>query len=107
MVAGVAGAQIERVSVRSDGKQANDQSSGPATNEDGSCVAFWSDASNLLPAGPNADTNGATDVFVYYRWALGAFILVMMTIAVEDATVTPKNPKIPKNSAVSGDMRVG
>lgn len=66
-VAAVATAQVERVSVRSDGKQANGPSSGAATNQDGSCVAFWSDATNLLPTGAGGDTNGARDVFVFHR----------------------------------------
>jgi Tol biopolymer transport system component len=63
-VAGTAGAQIQRASVRSDGGQANAPSSGAATNENGSCVAFYSDASNLIPRGATGDTNAAADVFV-------------------------------------------
>jgi YVTN family beta-propeller protein len=51
---------LERVSIRSDGGQANGPSSGAVTNENGTCIAFWSNATNLVPG----DTNGATDVFV-------------------------------------------
>lgn len=67
VVATSAVAQADRVSVRSNGRQANAQSSGAATNQDGRCVAFWSDATNLLPAGPTADSNGVRDVFVFRR----------------------------------------
>src|SRR5437667_281655 len=53
----------ERVSVASDGTQANNASSYPALSADGRLVAFQSDATNLVAG----DTNGATDVFVHDR----------------------------------------
>src|SRR5881409_2729990 len=53
----------ERVSVASDGTQANNVSSYPALSADGRFVAFESDATNLVAG----DTNGATDVFVHDR----------------------------------------
>src|SRR6266446_2495738 len=53
----------ERVSVASDGTQANNASSYPALSADGRFVAFQSDATNLVAG----DTNGATDVFVQDR----------------------------------------
>jgi hypothetical protein len=49
-----------RVSSASDGAQANGDSYVPAIAGDGSAVAFWSDATNLVPV----DRNGKTDVFV-------------------------------------------
>src|SRR5947207_692369 len=52
-----------RVSVASDGTQANNVSSYPALSADGRFVAFQSDATNLVAG----DTNGATDVFVRDR----------------------------------------
>ncbi|MGH8881247.1 MAG: hypothetical protein ACRD0P_28525, partial [Stackebrandtia sp.] len=52
-----------RVSVASDGSQANDTSDGPAFSADGRYVAFVSLADNLVPG----DTNGAHDVFVHDR----------------------------------------
>lgn len=55
---------VARISTRPDGRQANGPSAGGALSGDGSCVAFYSDAANLLPAGPGADTNQARDVFV-------------------------------------------
>jgi Tol biopolymer transport system component len=61
--------QTTRVSVASDGTQANDQSFRPAISADGRYVTFASVASNLVPG----DTNGAqgvflgTDVFVHDR----------------------------------------
>lgn len=50
-----------RVSVSSDGRQANAQSSDAAISADGRHVAFLSGASNLVPR----DTNGDTDVFAW------------------------------------------
>src|SRR5439155_7441870 len=52
-----------RVSVASDGTQANNVSSYPALSADGRFVAFQSDATNLVAG----DTNGTTDVFVHDR----------------------------------------
>lgn len=56
----------ERVSVASDGTQANDVSLKPSISADGRFVAFRSRASNLVAG---ADTNGYADVFVYDRQA--------------------------------------
>ena len=50
----------QRVSVATDGTQANGDSGSPAISSDGRYVAFSSDASNLVPG----DTNGEPDVFV-------------------------------------------
>ena len=49
-----------RVSVASDGTQANSNSFGPAISPDGSFVAYASDSNNLIPS----DTNNARDIFV-------------------------------------------
>ena len=57
--------KIERVSVASDGAQANSPSFGPAISADGRYVAFFSRASNLV----RGDTNGKVDVFVHDRQA--------------------------------------
>jgi uncharacterized membrane protein len=54
------GAFIERVSVATNGTQANRGSYLPAISADGRYVAFVSLASNLVPG----DTNGSGDVFV-------------------------------------------
>ena len=53
----------ERVSVRTDGMQANGSSAYPSISYDGRYVAFQSDATNLV----NSDGNAATDVFVRDR----------------------------------------
>lgn len=53
----------ERISVASDGTQANNYSSGSAISADGRYVAFSSLASNLVPG----DTNGKSDIFVRDR----------------------------------------
>ena len=52
-----------RVSVDDSGTQSNSDSFRPSISADGRYVAFYSEASNLVPG----DTNGATDVFVYDR----------------------------------------
>jgi Tol biopolymer transport system component len=50
----------ERISVASDGTQANEYCSSPALSADGQHVAFYSPASDLVPR----DTNGEPDLFV-------------------------------------------
>ena len=52
-----------RVSVSMGGAQANGGSDEPSISADGRFVAFWSDASNLVPG----DTNGQEDMFVHDR----------------------------------------
>jgi archaellum component FlaF (FlaF/FlaG flagellin family) len=54
---------IERVSVASDGTQANGESVEPAISADGRFVAFKSAASNLV----SGDTNGYSDIFIHDR----------------------------------------
>jgi archaellum component FlaF (FlaF/FlaG flagellin family) len=54
---------IERVSVRSNGAQANGLSTRPALDGTGNLVAFDSSATNLVPG----DTNQALDVFLHNR----------------------------------------
>ena len=55
----------ERISVDSSGAQGNADSFWPSISADGRYVAFWSNASNLVPG----DTNGVEDVFVRDRQA--------------------------------------
>jgi len=55
--------QTTRISVASDGNQADDVSFEPSISADGRYVAFTSGASNLVPA----DTNDVYDVFVHDR----------------------------------------
>jgi Tol biopolymer transport system component len=55
--------QTSRVSVASDGTQANGSSSRPSISADGRYVTFESGASNLVPG----DTNNKQDVFVHDR----------------------------------------
>jgi Tol biopolymer transport system component len=52
-----------RVSIASDGAQANGYSYSPSISADGRYVAFRSDATNLVPD----DTNGSYDIFVHDR----------------------------------------
>ncbi len=62
-ISGHAQLLVERVSVVSDGTQANGYSSHASISADGQHVAFVSAAMNLVPA----DTNGQRDVFVRDR----------------------------------------
>jgi Tol biopolymer transport system component len=50
-----------RVSVDSNGLEGNGVSGGPSISGDGRYVAFWSQATNLVPG----DTNGFRDIFVH------------------------------------------
>lgn len=52
-----------RVSLASDGTQANGPSEDASLSADGRYVSFWSEASNLVPG----DSNGVRDVFVHDR----------------------------------------
>lgn len=62
-----------RVSIATDGTQANDDSWVPQISAVGRWVVFFSDANNLVPD----DTNDAQDVFVHDRGSAGcAFALV-------------------------------
>ncbi len=54
---------IQRVSVASDGSQGNGYSFAPTINGDGRYVAFYSEASNLVPG----DSDGTWDVFIHDR----------------------------------------
>jgi len=55
--------ETTRVSVASDGSQANNSSFDSSISADGRYVAFYSYASNLV----NGDTNGVPDIFVHDR----------------------------------------
>jgi Tol biopolymer transport system component len=55
--------EMARVSVATDGAQANGDSSGPSLSADGRYVVFVSAATNLV----TADTNGEPDVFIHDR----------------------------------------
>ena len=57
--------QTERVSVGTAGTEADGLSSDPSISPDGRYVAFWSEATNLVPD----DTSGKRDVFVADRVA--------------------------------------
>lgn len=55
--------QFERVSIATDGTQADEDSSDPSISPDGRFVTFWSAASTLVAG----DTNGARDIFLHDR----------------------------------------
>ena len=75
-----------RVSVRTNGAQANGASSAPEISGDGRFVAFYSDASNLL----NGDTNGYADIFVHDRQA-GQTTRVSVNSSGEEANSPPSD----------------
>lgn len=54
---------VELISQKPDGGQPNGNSNGAVASDDGRCVAFYSDATNIVPL----DSNGFTDVFLYDR----------------------------------------
>lgn len=84
-----------RVSVASDGSQANDHSSNPALSLDGQHVAFESRATNLATG---AD-NGAMDVYVH-DLATGATERVSLPLGGGALTLSAENP------ALSADGRI-
>ncbi len=55
--------ETKRISVASDGTEANDSSGDPAISGDGRYIAYMSNATNLV----DQDTNGCFDVFLYDR----------------------------------------
>jgi Tol biopolymer transport system component len=62
-VVDVPSGNIDRVSLSTDGGQANDRSYSPSISADGRIVAFASFANNVVPD----DTNGLLDVFLHRR----------------------------------------
>ena len=56
---------VELVSLSFTGGQPNGNSNGAITSADGRCVAYYSDATNILPF--RADSNNFTDVYMYDR----------------------------------------
>jgi len=86
--------RTRRVSVASDGSQANGYSYGAAVSGDGRVVAFWSEADNLV----TGDSNDTADMFVHDR-ATGRTERVSFASdgQVNDSSFWP---------AVSGDGRI-
>ncbi len=83
-----------RVSVASDGTQGNDESGIAAISADGRYIAFWSEASNLVPG----DTNGEGDIFIRDR-DTGA------TTRVSVASGGTQGDDYSSNPTMSGDGR--
>jgi RHS repeat-associated protein len=79
----------QRVSLASDGTQANAGSEEPSISADGRYVAFWSDASNLVAG----DTNARRDVFVHDR-DTGTTSRVSLSSAGAQANQLSDNPLI-------------
>jgi Tol biopolymer transport system component len=79
----------ERISVSSTGEEAHGDTRGPAISADGRFVAFYSDASDLVPD----DTNGWTDVFVRDR-LLGTTELASLSSLGEQGSRASGSPGI-------------
>ncbi|MEE4296471.1 MAG: hypothetical protein V2J20_07645, partial [Wenzhouxiangella sp.] len=60
LVSASAAAQIQRISVANDGTQSDQGSYQAVVSDDGSVIAFRSNASNLVAS----DTNGWPDIFL-------------------------------------------
>jgi len=88
------GISTQRVSVSTHGKQSNSYAYEPAISDNGRYVAYFSDASNLVPG----DTNGWNDVFVYDT----------VTRSVERASVTSSGQQVARGGnqpSISADGR--
>jgi Tol biopolymer transport system component len=57
--------RYQRISVATDGTQANGRSYAPRMSADGRYIVFTSEANNLVPN----DTNATADIFRYDRWS--------------------------------------
>jgi Tol biopolymer transport system component len=84
-----------RISVADDGSEANGKSGGAAISADGRIVAFWSNASNLVPD----DTYGKTDVFVRDRLA-GTTTRVSVSSAGLQANAPSRQPALSGDGAI-------
>ncbi len=80
---------ITRVSVTSEGNEANAHSFAPSISGDGRYIAFQSDATNLI----THDDNGFTDVFLYDRYT-NQIKLVSHTLAGKSANFKSTFPTI-------------
>jgi hypothetical protein len=87
--------QSNRVSVSTAGSQSNGRSAAPAISQDGTFVAFESDASNLV----SGDTNAATDVFVSDRTS-------NQTLRVSVSSTGANTDGVSFGSTISGDGRL-
>ncbi|OQW95337.1 MAG: hypothetical protein BWK79_02825 [Beggiatoa sp. IS2] len=89
-------AQITRVSVDSNGQQANALSFAPTLSGDGRYVTFNSNASNLVAN----DDNDSTDVFIYNRQTGQTHRLTLLSQSFQDNSTTFYPP------AISSDGRL-
>lgn len=90
-----AGAQVERISVADGGGEANGDSYQAAISDDGTVIAFRSNADNLVAG----DTNGWTDIFVR---DLGAGTTERVSLQPDGS----ESPTFSKRSSLSGDGRI-
>lgn len=81
-----------RVSVHSNGSQANGDSFNPSISGDGRYVAYHSDSSNLV----DGDTNGSIDIFIHDRQS-GITTIVSLDSSGNQANNDSFNPSISAN----------
>jgi Tol biopolymer transport system component len=86
---------ISRVSVASDGAQADGSSFTPSISGNGDVVAFRSDATDLVPG----DTEGHTDVFAHVL-STGATIRISQTPSGDGANEDSSEPAISANGKI-------
>jgi len=79
---------LSRVSVATDGSEADGASSAPAISADGRFVTFVSEATNLL--GPGGDTNGFSDIYL------------RDTCAGQDVSCVPTTSRVSQGSEPDG-----
>ena len=101
----VAAISTVRVSVRSDGTEADQASAAPSISSDGRYVAFVSDATNLVAG----DNNGLFDVFVHDRDADGDGIYdepaAISTVRVSVDSVGVEGDNDSNSPSISADGR--
>src|SRR5262249_34593144 len=85
---------ITRVSVTSQGGQANGDSYNPSISDDGSLVSFTSDATNLV----GADHNHASDVFVHNMTTGATRRVSVSSIGRRQNSAVPSPPGAPAGS---------
>lgn len=90
-----------RVSLASDGSQANGKSFNPSISADGRFIAFDSDATNLAAN----DTNGSTDVFVRDTCIGASLGCVPQTVRLSVASDGTQGNDVSSNPAISANGR--
>jgi hypothetical protein len=95
--------QTTRVSVASDGAQANGGSSDLSLSADGRAVAFYSNATNLV----SGDTNGTDDIFVADRGIAQSFAISVTPVNDPPTLSSFADQTVLSSSAITIPFQVG